>query len=194
MGIPTPTEFHQEPAPVNFWDGSFSALADDGTPCRAWAGTSGSAEMATADDIDDQPLLTRRRAPEAELDFTSMIDVTFLLLIFFMVGAKMETTKPVDLPVASAGQGIEVSKATPFILRQDTNQVLDREPIVELENGLPASLAEVRQIVRTRADEGRREFIIRAERRVPNGLVQALARAVQETEGTRFYVAVEEGK
>jgi biopolymer transport protein ExbD len=150
--------------------------------------------MSTAEESDDQPFLQRRRPGEAELDFTSMIDVTFLLLIFFMVGAKMETTKPVDLPISTSGQGIEVSRATAFVLRQEDNQVVDREPVVELENGLPSTLAEVRQIVRTRVDEGRREFIIRAERRVPNGLVQALARAVQETEGVKFFVAVEEQK
>lgn len=150
--------------------------------------------MSTAEEIDEAPLVARRRPGEAELDFTPMIDVTFLLLIFFMVGAKMETTKPVDLPVSHAGQGIEVSKATALILRQDDNPAVDKEPVVELETGLQATLAEVRQIVRSRADEGRREFIIRAERRVPNGLVQAVARAVQETEGTRFYVAVQEEK
>jgi len=68
------------------------------------------------------------------------------------------------------------------------------EPVVEFETGDTGSLDAVRRLVKTRCDEGRREFIIRAERRVATGQVQALARAVQETEGTRFYIAVEEVK
>jgi len=44
--------------------------------------------MSTAEELDEAPLVARRRPGEAELDFTPMIDVTFLLLIFFMVGAK----------------------------------------------------------------------------------------------------------
>ena len=140
----------------------------------------------------EEPLIKKRKLPEADLDITPMIDVTFLLPIFFMVGAKMETARPVDLPLATAGQGVETSAATALILRQDDNGAAGGEPVVEFETGDTGSLDAVRRLVKTRCDEGRREFIIRAERRVATGQVQALARAVQETEGTRFYIAVEE--
>lgn len=44
---------------------------------------------------------SRRNTEEAELDMTAMIDVTFLLLAFFVVVSKMDPQKTVDLPVAS---------------------------------------------------------------------------------------------
>ncbi|QDU94731.1 ExbD/TolR family protein [Lignipirellula cremea] len=72
--------------------------------------------MASApDEIDDdaidihkrdevQALFRRRRAmDDAEMDITPMIDITFLLLIFFLVAAKIESTTGVDLPEAKYG-------------------------------------------------------------------------------------------
>lgn len=49
--------------------------------------------------------MRRRRSPAAEVSFqiTPMIDMTFLLLIFFMVTSRLSDQKvnvPVDLPVA----------------------------------------------------------------------------------------------
>jgi len=42
----------------------------------------------------------RRRNEDAELDITPMIDITFLLLAFFVVMSKMDPKKNVTLPVS----------------------------------------------------------------------------------------------
>jgi biopolymer transport protein ExbD len=137
----------------------------------------------------------RRRRPEAaEMDITPMVDVTVLLLIFTMVGSHITSGKPVDLPVAEGGVGVATDKSVPVILRQDDNLVGAVEPRVELENGRVAGLEELKRHVRERADAGKKDFLIRAERRVPTGLVQQVARAVQETPGARFFVAIEESR
>ncbi len=49
---------------------------------------------------------------EAELDITPMIDVTFLLLIFFMVTSTMDQQKQINVPPAKHGVGVEASNAT----------------------------------------------------------------------------------
>jgi biopolymer transport protein ExbD len=137
----------------------------------------------------------RRRRPEAaEMDITPMVDVTVLLLIFTMVGSHVTSGRPVDLPVAEGGVGVATDKGVPVIVRQDDNPVGAAEPRVELDNGRMAGVEELKRYVRERADAGKKEFLIRAERRVPTGLVQQVARAVQEVPGTRFFVAIEEAR
>lgn len=50
------------------------------------------------DDEDDEPVLPRQRRPEEEMDMTPMVDVTFLLLIFFMVTAAFSLQKSIEMP------------------------------------------------------------------------------------------------
>ena len=50
----------------------------------------------------------RKRNPDdGEMDVTPMIDVTFLLLAFFVVVSKMDPQAAVDLPKASYGDSIQ---------------------------------------------------------------------------------------
>ena len=51
-----------------------------------------------------EPVLTRRRKlEEADMDITPMIDMTFLLLIFFIVTSKMGPKAGIELPPARQG-------------------------------------------------------------------------------------------
>ena len=51
----------------------------------------------------DQPLITKKKEiPEDELDMTPMVDVTFLLLIFFMVTASFTLQKSLEQPHAQS--------------------------------------------------------------------------------------------
>ncbi len=55
-------------------------------------------------DGDDEGSFRRRPATEEmDLDITPMIDVTFLLLIFFMVASTMQATAENDIPPAKHG-------------------------------------------------------------------------------------------
>jgi biopolymer transport protein ExbD len=79
----------------------------------AATGIGGSASIATApietaptetaplpdedeDEIDQ--VLPRKKRPEEEMDMTPMVDVTFLLLIFFMVTAAFSLQKAINMP------------------------------------------------------------------------------------------------
>lgn len=50
------------------------------------------------DEDDDDQVLPRREREEEELDMTPMVDVTFLLLIFFMVTAAFSLQKSIRMP------------------------------------------------------------------------------------------------
>jgi biopolymer transport protein ExbD len=49
-------------------------------------------------DIDDEPVLVRSKRPDDPIDMTPMVDVTFLLLIFFMVTAAFSLQKSIQMP------------------------------------------------------------------------------------------------
>lgn len=59
------------------------------------------------DDEDEGPLkMSGGRAADEEMDITPMIDITFLLLIFFVVASKMDPTQTGRIPKAVAGTSV----------------------------------------------------------------------------------------
>ncbi|MFN4170129.1 MAG: biopolymer transporter ExbD [Pseudorhodobacter sp.] len=87
-----------------------------------------------------------RRRP---LSVTSLIDVIFLLLLFFMLTTTF--TRTTDMPFSAAGTGAAVSGEAPVFLRlmQDALSV----------NAAPAELEEVAGRVRALAPEGARVLV-----------------------------------
>lgn len=62
----------------------------------------------------------RKRNPDdGELDITPMIDVTFLLLAFFVVVSKMDPQAAVPLPMASYGEAVSEKNAVTLIVVVD---------------------------------------------------------------------------
>ncbi|MFT5524508.1 MAG: biopolymer transport protein ExbD [Pirellulaceae bacterium] len=62
------------------------------------------AQTAPVEDTEEEQFaLPRKDRDETEMDITPMIDITFLLLIFFLVASKMEQSADVDLPPAQYG-------------------------------------------------------------------------------------------
>ena len=67
---------------------------------------------------DDEVYVRRKRSlPDTEIDITPMIDVTFQLLIFFMVTSTMQGNPPADLPPSKSGGSIEVAKVINVVVR-----------------------------------------------------------------------------
>lgn len=53
-----------------------------------------------------EPLIRSRTFEESEMEITSMIDLTFLLLIFFLVAGKMDPSGQLQLPPARYGKPV----------------------------------------------------------------------------------------
>ena len=81
------------------------------------------------------------RRPEVSINLTPLIDVVFLLLIFFMVSTSFSelTQLVVDLPEA---EGIPASADNTLLLVVDVqgNMTLDGEPVPNDANSLSAAL------------------------------------------------------
>jgi biopolymer transport protein ExbD len=75
--------------------------------------------MADEDQIEIRK--GRRNKEDAELDMTAMIDVTFLLLAFFVVVSKMDPQKTVDLPIASVSFNVPEKNCVVLVATADSD-------------------------------------------------------------------------
>lgn len=131
---------------------------------------------------------------ENDLDITPMIDVTFLLLIFFMVTSNMENPNVVEIPPSKHGIGVSLLDSTVLTIFKS-----DSDPEVYLTDGkregAPVDMAAVTEYVQQGADKGKLTVIIKADREIPAGFVEEVARAANdaqlqgETE-LKFFVGV----
>ena len=134
--------------------------------------------------------ITNRQLPvDEELDITPMIDVTFLLLIFFMVTSTMKPEAQLQVPPAKHGQGVSMDMAVVLTIATS-----DGEPRIYLGDGVkdaPVGIGDVAAYVDEHVKGGKSLLVIKADRELPSGFVEEVARAANEVEGiTKFYVAV----
>jgi biopolymer transport protein TolR len=130
---------------------------------------------------------------EAELDITPMIDVTFLLLIFFMVTSTMDDQKPVNVPPAVHGVGAETNSATIVSILADPGGGPARVIMGDGSAGEEApNLELVRRYVQAGFNDGKELCIVKAERDVKEGKVQEVLKILAEIDGLRFAVGVQD--
>jgi biopolymer transport protein ExbD len=115
----------------------------------------------------------RRRAEEAEMDMTPMIDVTFQLLIFFMLTNHLANPAPTLVPEATYGRGVDAEGRQAIIIDENGNyyagDVVKPEALVP---SLDSLIDEVR--LNARAAERPLDVIVSAHRRVKYGRLREL--------------------
>lgn len=75
-----------------------------------------SAETSIEDDDLDAVVMPRKARRSEELDITPMIDITFLLLIFFVVCSKMDPTQTGRIPTAENALAISAKDSAVIFL------------------------------------------------------------------------------
>ena len=116
--------------------------ADPGRSARTPFQLAENTAPAPSDDDDDDPPPRRARTEEsAAIDLTPAVDVTFQLLIFFMVTASFSMQKAFDVPPAKQTEGVSVA-----VVVQDESQTAvkvqvdaDNSMIVEEQDSKRAS-------------------------------------------------------
>lgn len=144
------------------------------------------------------PLLSGRRRSEDgdDVDITPMIDITFLLLIFFLVSSTPDKDTAIKLPEALHGTAVSQLESTVFTLAQGG---LDVAPLYAADGKLPEALLpedpearseKVQQAVQEGLDENKTKVVIKADRAVPYRHVSDLINQVSEVEGIELFLAV----
>lgn len=94
-----PDEDASDEVEVDFLDDDFVNPSVDSATTAVASVTTASPTASTNDDFDDDDMMPpRRKREDDELDMTPMVDVTFLLLIFFMVTASFSLQKSIEMP------------------------------------------------------------------------------------------------
>jgi biopolymer transport protein ExbD len=132
------------------------------------------------------------KADEADLDITPMIDVTFLLLIFFMVTSTMQPESVVDVPPANFGVGKDANTSTIVTILAPEGGGVARVLLGDGSGDEARSMETVTAYVQAGKAAGKRQVIIKADRDVRHGKVQEVLKALGEIEDLKFAVGVEE--
>lgn len=142
-------------------------------------------------------LLRRKRdGDEDEIDFTPMIDVTFLLLIYFCVRDVNESGAKLKLPMATNGVAVSELQSVVFTVAASEGGV----PPVYLGDGsdssqaLPDGEAEreerIESAVQAGIEEGKEDVIIQADRGVIFREVNKLIKSVSRANAKQLHLAV----
>ncbi len=150
-------------------------------------------------------VLPRRKSDdEADLDITPMIDITFLLLAFFVMVSKMDPQLPVDLPQALNGDVIPEKNCVVLVVlkgagddeysiykgltKSGADKIVGDDPVEQEEQ-----IAEYVEQTLSR-NPVIQTILIKAEGEVTTGAVETVKRGVAGSElglTRKLYVAVE---
>jgi biopolymer transport protein ExbD len=162
--------------------------------------------MATDVDIDelqeeDEPLIRKAQTPDSEMDITPMIDVTFLLLIFFLVCSTADQQSSVELPKAKFGIGVGKEKS---VIITVGGEGLESAPVYLGDGKLESArltdepeeqarlIAEA--VTKGLLQENKEGVLIKADRNVAYREVNRVVKSVSQVEGARIYLAVLESE
>ena len=130
----------------------------------AEGGASSAAMLEVAADDGGFRLRRRRRGEVEEMDLTPMVDVTFLLLIFFMITASFSLQKTLEIPPPDPeNQGaspvpLEQIEENSVVVRVEAGDtyLVDERPVGDPDDLVPA-------LSEAMADGSRVELVIEAE-------------------------------
>lgn len=146
---------------------------------------------------DAEAIVFRRpRQESVDFDITPMIDVTFLLLIFFLVASAIDVGRALELPPAKFGKGTSPTQATVITLAYQGDNL---PPAVYLADGkvgtpLPEDAGQQRAAIQTAVRqgllEGKPNVLVKAERKLRHRDVARILEDITEIDSIRIYVGV----
>ena len=146
--------------------------------------------MAAED--DDEPYVRKKRPEQdVDVDITPMIDMTFQLLIFFMVTSTMQGNPPAEIPKSMSGGSIEMAKVLNIIIKPPVSATID--PVIEIDKQ-PLTLEELRTRINDAAGASTQgiDLMIMADRTVPNRFTGEIEAMIAEIPGVTYHFAVQD--
>lgn len=121
--------------------------------------------------------LRGRNKVTPEFNMSSMTDIVFLLLIFFMLASTLVTTSAIDILLPKASGKTENKKSVSVSIKKDLTYYIDQKRVGEsvLEN----------QLVQLLASQNQPTIVLRAERSVP---VQNVVKVMDIANRNKFKV------
>lgn len=123
----------------------------------------------------------RRTAEEAQIDLTPMLDIVFIMLIFFVVSSSFTQSRQLPLQLPEAQGHKTAAQVRHVQLTADGQLGWQGTPITRQQ--LAAHLAQL---------SPESSLVVEADSDVPHGLVVALLEQAKQAGVTRLAVAVEQ--
>lgn len=150
-------------------------------------------KIAKHGDGDEIP--AREAQPvDDEIDFTPMVDIVFLLLIFFMVSTKITKSPQVDLPESFNGKNVVEKEFVIVALRkgaEDTAEVIKMTG-ESFSSDVEQQEAEIAEYVESELSSERTQVLVKAAGDVRYGEVERVRQAIANIleEGQSVHIAV----
>ncbi len=153
-----------------------------------------SVRRATFSDGEESWGTRSRAVTEGDFDVTPMIDVTFQLLIFFMLCSTMQGAKEFEMPQAEFALGIEEANATIVLVKLDQAgpAAKPRLFLTTPQGQVESSLEDIRKAVQEAVRNSKPHVIIKPDARAPIGTIGELTQLINSIEGAEFSLGVRE--
>ena len=122
----------------------------------------------------------KKKQEEADLDITPMIDVTFLLLIFFMVTSTMQGTPDKDIAPSESGDNANAAGFTNIVILAPPSSAAEAE--VQLDDN-PVSLEQLKAELKQKVVQSvgqTLKLMLYVERDVQSGAVGEVEKVIGE--------------
>jgi len=155
----------------------------------------------TGDDSVGKPDISQRKKPksDSEIEIAPLIDIVFLLLIFFLVTSTLDRQSSIDLPMTEYGVAVSERNATTIsvegkgaYVRVYLGDNIGGAPLPDLTEPQEAAIA---QAVEAGYLEGKTSLVIKADRDVHTGEIARIIRAAnQAVDGLNVYMVTVEDR
>jgi biopolymer transport protein ExbD len=153
-------------------------------------------ELPIGDEEPPLAFLRRRVREDIEMDITPMIDMTFLLLIFFLVSSTPDQQTAIDLPPAEHGVGVSQLHSVIFTIAEGGVNAAPvfaadgRIPGTELPEEPEARRRRVQELVEQGFREDKTNVVIKGDKNVAHRDVAELVKAASQVAGMQIHLAV----
>ena len=137
---------------------------------------------AAVEDSEERVEFERKNLTDGEMDITPMIDIVFLLLIFFVVASKMTAEQAPKVPLARSGVSVDIRSAIPLVVsRGDGDVAVVRNIDGRVFSGdADQQTAEITEYVVAEMSKGKTEVLLQAEGNVRGSDMKRILGALNE--------------
>jgi biopolymer transport protein ExbD len=143
-----------------------------------------------------EALRRKRKTEDVDMDITPMIDMVFLLLIFFLVSSTPDQKTAIDLPEATHGVAVTQSDSVIFTIAEGGTKTAPayaadgRIEGTELPDDAKARQDRIRELVEQGLREDKTKVVIKGDKNVAHREVAQLIKAASQVAGVKLHLAV----
>jgi biopolymer transport protein ExbD len=152
-------------------------------------------ESPLADPVPELPT-PKRKQDDVDLDITPMIDMVFLLLIFFLVSSTPDQKTAIELPEARHGVAVTQNDSVIITLGEGGVGIAPafaadgRVVGTELPDEAQARTEQVRDLVEKGFRDDKTKVVIKGDKNVSHRDVAQMIKAASQVAGVKIHLAV----